>query len=81
MDYLKQWTLAFYAQGLAPSAIADVMTAEGHCYKAWCIKHYLKTGTIQRCTNQKVEDHALFCNKRWRQSKHMYVYMRIYGIL
>ena len=47
-DYLKQWTLAFYAQGLAPSAIADALAAEGLIATrqglAKLIKRYLKTG-------------------------------------
>ena len=54
-DYLKQRTLAFYGQGLAPSAIVDALAAEGLIVTrqglAKFIKRFQKTATICRCTN------------------------------
>ena len=53
-DYLKRRALAFYNQGLAPSAIADALEAESlTATKQGLTKRYLETGTLGRHRNTR----------------------------
>ena len=53
-DYLKRRALAFYNQGLAPSAIADALESESlTATKQGLTKRYLETGTLGRHRNTR----------------------------
>ena len=53
-DYLKRRALAFYNQGLAPSAIADALEAESWtATKQGLTKRYLETGSLGRHRNTR----------------------------